>query len=732
MSSTTLLAEVSKEIFYNNDFGVYAFIPSSKNRDSSPELNKFGNFTVSGQTFRLNEGMEYELTIKPTWSKKYGDGLGFVAVKQDRPTSASAQHTYIRMMLTEKEAEAIIAKYPNEKILDLMQAGKFDYSEIKGIGEYTYNKIYKRLIENLEVQEALVALKDLHIDYKIMKKLISHFGSPQLVVQNVEENIYSLCKVRGFGFKKVDKWALNRGDSKENHMRIMAGIDFIISAEESEGHCFMPTFSAIEKARELLEVNRALLEEVVESLSSEDFYRSESGDTIARRRTYDAERNIVNKLFSLQSAKPILKLAYSEEKLKGIEEEQGFRFTEEQKTAIKTAVENNVFIMNGKGGVGKTATLKGILAMCNNYNHAACALSGKASKVLAKNGLNAKTIHRLLGFKDGGFGYSKDNPLDEHIIVVDETSMVNIFLFNSLISAIKDGYKLIIVGDSGQLASIGCGAVFRDLVNNNRLPRIELTKVQRQAQKSGILESANEVYEGNQIIKSGEYGSKVHGELRDFTTISLEDKDQILNIVCDIVEKKFANMDLYDYQVITGRKKDADISAYNLNLELQKIINPMKGNKLYRNGYNFFKGDKVIQNGNNYDAIEDVLNGTLGVIKEIRLNVPSDEKGGTENLVYIDFEDIGETIIYSEEDLDMIELAYAISCHRSQGSTIKYVLFAFDYSAFKLLSRQFAYTGISRASTGGVMISELSALRYAIKQDVSDTRRTFMKDMLKL
>lgn len=745
MSQITLKAKVVRELYYNGDFGVYAFQPLQEINQETIELNTFGNFTVNGQTFRLNENMDYEITVEPSWSKKYGDGFKFISVKQDRPSTVDEQQKYIRMVLTEREAEAIINKYPNDKIIDLMQNGKFDYADIKGIGDYTYNIIYKRIIENLEIQEALVQLGDMDLDFKKLKKLIAHFGSPQLVVQKVKSDIYSLCKVKGFGFKTVDKWALNRGDSKEDKKRILAGFDYIIAAEESEGHCYMTIFSAIEKARELLEVNRQLIEEVIFETAEKDFHIT--GDIIARKRTYEAELNIAKKLKELQNAQPILKVKYDLEKLKEVEKEQGFEFTDEQKTAIKMAVENNVLILNGKGGVGKTATLKGILALCSDYNHVACALSGKASKVLAKNGLKAKTIHRLLSGQDGHFSHNEDNPLTEHIVVLDETSMVNVFLFNSLVSAIRKGYKLIIVGDSGQLASIGCGAVFRDLVDSDTLPKIELTKVQRQAQKSGILSVANQVREGKLIIPANDFGTKVHGELKDFTTISLDNKEEMLDIVCSIVQKKFVNTPLYDFQIITGRKKDALVSAYNLNLEIQQILNPCKGNSIYKNGYNFYVGDKVIQVGNNYGAntqlnsredddffnpygSTDVFNGTIGIIKDIHLNEVDQDTGTKETKIFIDFEDEEETVVYNTDDMEMLELAYAISCHRSQGSTIKYVLFTFDYSAYKLLSRQFVYTGISRASKGGLMLTELSALRYGIKQDASDTRRTFLKELL--
>lgn len=726
----SLRVEVAKELrYFDNGFGVYSFVPLSNH--NTVKLNSYGNFVVTGNVFQLVEGFEYDIEIEPTDHPKYGKGYGFIAVKQDKPETIQEQQIYVKTLLKESQYKAIIEKYPNEKILDLMRNDTFDYSDIKGIAEKSYNKIKKFLLDNLDIQEAIVELKDLKITFPAMKKLIDYYGSPQLAVQRIKENVYNLCLVNGFGFKTVDKYAMNRGDVKDNSNRIFAGMTYLLRQEESIGHCWMSKFSLVEKSRELLEISRNIIEKAIDSLPEKSFYVQD--DIVATRKAYETEKAIKRKLLRLNHSESKLNVEYDEKRVKEIENDQGFEFSEEQREAIKRVIENNVLVINGKAGVGKTTILKGIVNLMNQYNHAACALSGKASKILSANGLNGSTIHRLLKMEDEGFHYNSKNKLPQHILIIDEASMINIYLFNSLIQAVEEGHKLIIVGDSAQLASIGSGAVLRDLLNSNQLPRIELTKVQRQAAKSGILSVANEIREGNQIINSNDHSKKVFGELKDLLVLPLDSRDEIKNLTIDIAKRKFIGMDLHQFQFITGRKSGGEISVYELNIALQDIFNSKQGMSIQKNKYEFYKGDKIIQSGNNYDVNGtgiDVFNGTVGIIEKIE-EIEDDLKKDKNKIIHIQFEGIDDIITYKEDDMENIELAYAISCHRSQGSTIPYVVFVFDYSSYMLLSRQFAYTGLTRAKNGCVMICELSALRHAIKTDVSEERRTFLRDMLK-
>ncbi|WP_080845588.1 AAA family ATPase [Cytobacillus gottheilii] len=724
-----LKVKVDRKMFYNSEssWGVFALKPVT-NKDLV-KLNDYNNFVVNGNMPELFVDKEYDIKIRPSTHPKYGDGYSIVHVTYQKPTSISEQQEYIRIMLTEKQSSAILEKYPNHLILDMMKDGTFDYNGVKNIGEKNYKKIKGYLLDNLDIQESLVELKDLNITFASMKKLVEHFGTPEVVVKRVQANIYSLCEVKGFGFLKVDAYALNRGDDKENPNRIIAAINFVLASEESNGNTWISRSALHNKLIELLQVGEDVVNSVVNGLANnKQFYLDEN--RVALYKNYFYEREIKKRLYRLHNAKSKLHIKDVEKKIAEAEKLAGIIYSDEQREAIQMAVENNVFILNGKGGVGKTSVLKAILSVHNNYKHACCALSGKASKIMSSLGLNAFTIHRLLGFDPKlGFKHNEKEKLPYHVVVIDEASMSNVYLMYSIICAIEEGMKLIIVGDGGQLEAIGAGAVFSDLLKSEVFPQKELTQVHRQAAKSGILSSANEIREGRQIVDTSTLGKQVYGELKDFVLFPLADKQAIKELTLDVC-RTFLNKNIDDFQVITALKARGDISVKTLNNEIQAIFNDLNKPSVKRGAYEYREGDRVIQSGNNYEAGENfdisVFNGTIGKIVDLEKARNDKEK----DKLYIKFEGIDEVICYMKEQIDQIELAYAITCHRSQGSTIPYTLFVFDYSAYTLLNRQFVYTGLTRASKGCVVVCEGRALRHAVRTDSAGRRNTFLLDML--
>ncbi|MGD6876804.1 AAA family ATPase [Bacillus infantis] len=729
-----LKVEVSKVLYYSDEnmTGGFGLKPLSHHKEIFDWIefrNKWGTFVATGMSPKLIEGKEYEIVIEPSEHKKHGKGFSIVSVKANKPESIEEQQSYIRSMLTEKQAEAILTRYPNHKILDMMKNGDFDYKSVKGLGATNYGNIKDFLIKNMDIQEAIVKLNKLGVKFKAMKKLIEQFGSAALVVQKVEENIYNLCYADGFGFKKVDKYAMARGDERSNPNRIKAAIKYILEDDSSfEGHSWISEDDLMDKMDELLMVESKHIENGIEAAKSNKEFHFQDGK-VALAKNYFYEKNIKEKLDFLISQPVKTMVNNSDEKVHTLEEELGVTYTTEQKNAIKLAIENNVFILNGKGGVGKSFTVKAILKALDKYSYCCCALSGKAAKILADHGLESMTIHRMLGVDKGGFKFTHAKRLPYDIIVLDEASMVNSSLFNAILSAIKDNGKLIIVGDSGQLSAIGTASIFYDLLKAQKYPQQELTIVHRQAQKSGILSTANTIRDGHQINGRYNYEHQSLGELKDMYLLPVQDKEEIFDIVIDIC-KKYKGKDIKEFQIITGLKDKGKLSVAKLNLELQNIFN--KGDKpsLKRGLYEYKVGDKIIQNGNNYEAGSkgdlSVFNGTLGIIKDIQMDNSEKKK----HKVMIQFDGIDEIIEYKMSDLDKTELAYAITCHRSQGSTIQHVLFAFDYGSYTLLSREFVYTGITRSSKACVMVCENAALHHAIRTSHSDKRRTFLYDML--
>lgn len=732
MSTIELKVRMDRELYYDSSsmFGVYAFYPlSNKN---SVKINTYNNFVVSGTTPELTQDKEYKIEIKPSKHPKYGDGYTFVAVEPERPKTIKEQQEYVKSLVTENQFNEIIKVYPNELILDLMESDEFDFSNMKGIKESTYQNIKKKLFDNLEIHEALVELKDLDITYDAMRRLVEHFGSAELVVQKVKENIYSLCEVDLFGFKRVDKYAMNRGDDPTSFYRIESAIYYLLKQDSSNGHSWLVIHELVEELLELLNIDELHIHRTIDKLKNDSDSLYFQGDKIALYRNYYFEKTILERLKKLNSTIPKTKgIENFEEEIERQETQNGFSYTTEQKEAIQKAINNNVLIINGRAGTGKSTILKGVVKALSNYSHSAVALSGKASKILAGHGLNAMTIHRMLGFNpEGGFLHNSHSKLPYDIVILDESSMVNSYLIYSILVAMKDDAKIIFVGDSGQLPAIGTGSVFEDLISYQSFPQQELTIVHRQAQKSGILSTANKIREGNHI--NGRYDSetRVYGDLKDMMLIPVSDRSEIKEIILEIC-KKHKNKDLYEFQVITGLRGRGDISVKNLNIELQNIFNDTSKPHIKRGGYEYRVGDKIIQNGNNYEAGTNgdisIFNGTLGKIVHIDFDSSSSRQ---EHVIHIEFEDVDEIIEYSTSDMQQIELAYAITTHKAQGATLKNVLFAFDYSSYMLLSREFVYTGITRASDGCVMVVENSALHHAIEKTNNGSRRTFLKEML--
>lgn len=405
-----------------------------------------------------------------------------------------------------------------------------------------------------------------------------------------------------------------------------------------------------------------------------------------------------------------------------------------------------------------TTIVKGLINTLGikDDSYMASALSGKAANILNMSGVSSSTIHRMLKYDGSGFKYDEENQMHYDLVIVDEASMVNIGLFLSVLRATPNGSKLLIVGDSGQLPAIGYGDLLYDMLSTRVFPTYELTQVHRQAGESGILELATAIRSGKQIAVYGSSGRTAYGAEEDQTVITYSEDTKgnipydVLRIAQGYKEKVKKPEDLLDFQVFVTNRVSGALSVQNMNIELQKIFNGGASPSLSRNNYNFKKDDKIISIGNSYklksfedvnsyyefmenlkylDAEEkeemmqgsaDVYNGTTGIIKGVDVE---------NKVVFIQFEGINGLIAYSLTDLDNIYLAYAISVHRGQGSGVKNIIVAIDYSSYMLLSRQLVYTALTRAISKGLLLAENNALHTALQRD-ANTRQTFLKELL--
>jgi exodeoxyribonuclease V alpha subunit len=729
-----------------NDFGIFAVnVVDTKNWDLI-EDNTFGNITLKGSMPDLEIGKTYVAIVTKKKDPKYGLGYEVEMIYKKQFTTLEEQKTFLSTILSEFQIKALTDAYPSDNIIDLIKSDKLDVGITKGIGEATLVKIKEKIIENEKYQMAIIKLTgEFGIPYNAVKKLSDQYGSPDLLVDKITINPYILTEIDGFGFVKVDEMALKMGVDKKSEHRISSCIEYVLIEESNDGHCWMKKTKLINECIKLTGLSIADIREVAENAKGRKFLAEDKMVYLIEFHKY--ETRIRDNILRLLNAKFEHKINNLEEIIEKVEIKQGFKFTEEQRTAIVYAIEHNVVIVNGKAGTGKTSVIKGIVAVLQEITipsmydpnvmvgleYATCALSGKASqRIQESTGLDSYTIHRLYGYNPRlGWAYDEFNNLQRDIIILDEASMVNSELFYYVVRAIKDGAKLIITGDTAQLEPIGVGNVLVDLLESNKVPKVELTIVHRQAQKSGILSCANLVREGEKFLGNSEYGHRKLGELQDLYMYAYQDNEKVFQRVMKIAEK-FNGGDLLDFQIIVPMKTRGINCAKNINEACQKLFNQDPQDidpkfKIERKNVTFLENDKVIINGNNYD--KGVFNGTIGMIKYIDSTFT--EHNEVVGEIVIDFEGIGD-IRFTKSEMNKLDLAYAITVHKSQGSQWKYVVFAMDYSSYVLLNRQLTYTAMTRASKALFMPVELKALQFSVETNKSTKRQTFLQDMLQV
>ena len=768
-----LIAE--REMFYNEGtmWGVYSFKFANPYDAVKEEVRLhpiYNNFTINGQVFQLEIGEKYTVTFEESYTERYGDGYTFVEVATEGLTKRSAQVEFLHAVLPPGVAQDIVEKNPdNDDLLNSILDGRIDLLDIKRVTSKNVDGYLNAVAEFNTYQEAIVLLAPLGVSINKIQKLSAQLGGSKALIQVINRDIYSLTRFEGFGFKTIDSFALKLGYSKDSKSRILAGAEYVLEQMSTYGDIKIPIESFDKEMCKILEVDE-VDDKTFDSIISSDKFHYEKGH-IALSKYREEELEIASRLMTLlTSAKPLegfdeaFELAIQEQ-----EDKNGFKFTDEQREAISLPKDSGVMVINGVAGSGKSSVTKALVETLDKIGHSyiAGALSGKAAMVLVQNGLkNSSTIHRMLQWSpNGGFLKNASDPLEEDLVIIDEASMNNNTLFLDILRAIEPGKRLLLIGDNGQLPPIGHGALFEVLLKLN-VPRVELTKVHRQAAKSGVITVANEVRHHVQINEYGTEETQVLGELEDMRVFNYIDKTNIYGDLMATLNRFNQNPSTNpkDVQILTAMKK-GNLGVPRLNAGAQDILNPHpKGTPLpsiTHKDVEFRLGDRVIQNGNFYEATrfenmsdyklykkgifsleeEDiegnlqnrslaqesaVFNGTIGYIVDV----------DKDNGMLVEFNSyVGKDLIYyshssEKSEIGMLDLAYAITVHRSQGSGFNTVLFAFDYSAYMLLSKEFVYTGITRAINHCLMFVENTALHHAIKNTQSSNRKTYVREFL--
>ena len=600
-----------------------------------------------------------------------------------------------------------------EKVFDVIEATPDRLREVDGIGPVRAASILAAWGEQKAVREIMVFLHSHGVGTARAVRIFKTYGAD--AIQVMTENPYRLARdIRGIGFKTADAIAMKLGIEKTAMVRVRAGISYALTEAMDEGHCGLPTSELIPLAEKLLEVPQGLIQTALD-LERQDrtVIADRVGETacIFLAGLHGAERAVAERLLTLARGTLPWPWIDADKALPWVEQRTGLTLAESQTAAVRLTLTAKALVITGGPGVGKTTIVNSILRIlaAKGVGILLCAPTGRAAKRMSEaTGMEARTIHRLLEVdpKAGGFRRGADNPLDCGLLVVDETSMVDILLMHALLKAVPNQAALLLVGDVDQLPSVGPGQVLADVIGSGAIPVVRLTEVFRQAAKSRIIVNAHRVNQG----RMPEFDRPEHES--DFYFVPADDPEtavgRIIELVKTRIPRRFGLDPIRDIQVLCPMNRGG-VGARSLNIELQAALNPAGDRKVERFGWTFAPGDKVMQIENDYD--KEVYNGDIGYIDDV------DPDAG-EVLASFD----GRSVTYGFGELDMLVPAYATTIHKSQGSEYPAVIIPVLTQHYPLLQRNLLYTGMTRGKRLVVLVGQKKAVAIAVR-NISGRRR---------
>lgn len=709
-------------------------------------------FTVVGYLPFIRKGDSLKIVGKFVEHKDYGEQFKIETFEKLMPKTLGALETYLANGDIKGVGPATASKIVNKFGEDTIYVLKFEpekLAQIRGITKDKAIEISESFIENWEVWQIVGFLERFGIGAESAKKVYDLLGIN--AIAEIEANPYLLIDIsRGVDFKQIDQMAIQLGVERENQKRVKSGIKYALIKITYNGHCCTLKENLIEYVKTLLNVSEPVIEEGIINLKVNNEIVIEDRDEeewVYLYTFYNAENQIAQRITKLDKARNVKKVSNIEKELRLVEERSDIILSEKQKEAIRAINDNNVTIITGGPGTGKTTIIKSIIEIYKQkkYKIVLCAPTGRAAKRMSETtGEEASTLHRLLeiGKVDEESLFKKDNeyqgaPIDGDIIIVDEVSMVDMFIMSYLLDCIYQGTKLILVGDSDQLPSVGPGSVLKDLIASEKIVTVHLDKIFRQAAKSKIIVNAHRVNNGKGFI------SKEDPELeedanQDFFFIKENNQEKILKEVLSLCNGRLKNFGEYDFfeniQVLTPTKKGL-LGTKELNKALQEELNPHREGEAEKNsmGAIFRIGDRVMQIKNNYDmhwekicdsSVETgngIFNGETGIITNIN------EKG---KILSVKFDD-EKVCKYEFNDLEQIEHSYCMTIHKAQGSEFDVVIMIVPQAAPMLLTRNLLYTGLTRAKKLLIVIGNDRVVDYMIKNVDSKKRNTGLEFKLR-
>ena len=730
-------------VFRNEDNGYTVFELSNEN----------GEVTCVGTFPYISEGELLEISGDYITHSIYGTQFQVMSHEVKEPEDLMSIERYLGSGAIKGVGAAlagrIVRKFKDDTFR-IIEEEPERLAEVKGISERKAREIAEQVEEKKDMRKAMIYLQKYGISISLAAKIYEHYGNS--VYRVMEENPYQIADhVPGVGFKTADEIASRIGIHSDSDFRIRSGIFYVLLQAVADGHIYLPQEELLRKTMILLEVVIQDMERFLQDLSIEKkiiikqrIYMDSFGEEKVETRVYPAqyyymELNTARMLLDLNQSYEVADVTI-EHRLHQIEKNAELELDDMQRMAVKASVTNGVLLLTGGPGTGKTTTINAMIHFFESegMDILLAAPTGRAAKRMSEaTGCEAKTIHRLLELvyipDDNSkmqYGRNEENPLEADVIIIDEMSMVDLSLMYTLLKAISIGTRLILVGDKDQLPSVGPGSVLKDLIQSECFPVVRLSKIFRQAEQSDIIVNAHKINRGEKVV--------LDNKSRDFFFLKRDDANVIISVVLTLIQKKlpkYVDADMLDIQVLTPMRKGL-LGVERLNTILQQYLNPpeMKKTEKEHGSRKFRVGDKVMQVKNNYqleweiatkyglviDSGVGVFNGDIGRIVDINLH--------TEKMK-VEFEE-KKIVEYPFELLEELELAYAITIHKSQGSEYPAVVIPLLQGPRQLYHRNLIYTAVTRAKKCVTLVGSDVTFHEMVQNSHEQNRYTSLSERI--
>lgn len=707
--------------------------------------NRDGELTCVGTFPYISEGEMLEVSGEYANHNVYGMQLQVISHQVKEPEDLVSIERYLGSGaikgLGSALAGRIVRKFKDDTFR-IIEEEPERLAEVKGISERKAREISEQVEEKKDMRKAMIYLQKYGISLALAAKIYEHYG--QSIYRVMEENPYQIADhVQGVGFKTADEIAAKVGIHTDSDFRIRSGIFYVLLQSVTDGHVYLPQEELLRRTMQLLEVEICDIQKYLMDLAMEKkvvLKEKEDGVRVYPAHYYYLELNSAKMLHDLNVSYEIAEDAI-EKRLQQIEEDAELSLDELQRTAVKEAVRNGVLVLTGGPGTGKTTTINAMIHFFESegMDIFLAAPTGRAAKRMTEaTGCEARTIHRMLelAYAPGNddnrmeFARNQENPLETDVIIIDEMSMVDLPLMHVLLNAVMVGTRLILVGDQDQLPSVGAGSVLKDLIKSECFPVITLTKIFRQAEQSDIVVNAHKINRGEEVI--------LDNKSRDFFFLKRQDANTIISVVIALIQKKlpkYVGADSFDIQVLTPMRKGL-LGVERLNTILQQYLNPpdkskeekQYGDKLFR------VGDKVMQIKNNYQLEWEIAT-KYGLVVDKGIGVFNGDIGRIISInsytetVEVEYEE-KKKVNYPFQLLDELELAYAITIHKSQGSEYPAVVIPLLQGPRQLYHRNLIYTAVTRAKKCVTLVGSDVTFQEMIRNANEQNRYTSLVECI--